>query len=335
MEWGAFAAPRFTTGESFMPKLIHAIVILMVLAFGPAHADATQLALVERTFEAMRQSSTALEQGDTARAQSLLNDIKGSAEALRNTAEGFAKQAGTAADRREAEARDVTTRITETFRAEQAADQEINGLEARIADLNAQLVKANATRDQLEAQSAIHRQEVQMRQECKAHFWDGIFYSTECWRLSFEDVFAHRWINLNNEIDSNQRQRNEIERARWSLQDQLSSQQRTLAETRARKAELETQRSALEQQSKTLRAAVVSLSDAAVFWTDTVTLIGSNISTIDTLQQGLQLLAKRAGNTAPAPVFDRYDQEAVRSLEDTLKDFARTLDDRSNILLTP
>ena len=318
-----------------MPKLIHALVMLLVLAFRPAAADTTQLALVERTFEALRQSSTALEQGDTARAQGLLSDIKGSAEALRNTAESFARQAGTAADRREAEAREVTTRITETFRAEEAADQEIKGLEARIADLNAQLVKANETRDQLEAQSAIHRQEVQMRQECKAHFWDGIFYSTECWRLSFQDVFAHRWIDLNNEIAGNQSQRNEIERARWSLQNQLSAQQRTLAETRARKVELDAQRSALEQQAKTLRAAVVSLSDAALFWTDTVTLIGSNIATIDTLQDGLQLLAKRAGTSAPGPVFDRYDQQAVRSLEDTLKDFARTLDDRSNILLAP
>ena len=320
-------------GESSVRKLIHALVLVFVLAAGLARADGTQLALVERTFDAMRQSATALEQGDTARAQALLNDVKASAEALRGTADGFRKQAAAGADRREAEARDVTTRITDTFQAEQAADREIQALEGRIADLNAQLVKANETRDQLEAQSAVHRQEVKMREECKAHFMEGIFYSTECWRLSFQDVFAHRWIDLNNEIDSNRRQRNEIEGARRSLHEQLSSQQRTLIETRTRKAELERQRSGLEQQAKTLRAAVVSLSDAALFWTDTVTLIGSSIATIDTLQQGLQVLARRAQQTAPAPVFDRYDQESVRSLEDTLKDFARTLDDRSSILL--
>lgn len=320
-------------GESPVAKLIHALVMVFVLAFGLARADGTQLANVERTFDAMRQSATALEQGDAARAQALLNDVKASAEALRSTAEGFRKQAAAAADRREAEVRDLTTRITDTFQAEQAADREIQGLEGRIADLNAQLVQANATRDQLEAQAAVHRQEVKMRADCKAHFMEGIFYSTECWRLSFQDVFAHRWIDLNNEIDSNNRQRNEIEAARWSLRDQLGSQQRTLGETRTRKAELERQRSDLEQQAKALRAAVVSLSDAALFWTDTVTLIGSSISTIDTLQQGLQVLARRAQQTAPAPVFDRYDQEAVLSLEDTLKDFARTLDDRSSILL--
>lgn len=320
-------------GESSVAKLIHALVMVFVLAFGLARADGTQLANVERTFDAMRQSATALEQGDSARAQALLNDVKASAEALRNTADGFRKQAAATADRREAEVRDLTTRITDTFQAEQAADREIQGLEGRIADLNAQLVKANATRDQLEAQAAVHRQEVKMRADCKAHFMEGIFYSTECWRLSFQDVFAHRWIDLNNEIDSNNRQRNEIEAARWSLRDQLGSQQRTLGETRTRKAELERQRSDLEQQAKALRAAVVSLSDAALFWTDTVTLIGSSITTIDTLQQGLQVLARRAQQTAPAPVFDRYDQEAVRSLEDTLKDFARTLDDRSSILL--
>lgn len=318
-----------------MFTLIHAFVVCLMLAVGLARADPSQLLLVERSFEALRQSAAALDKGDSAQARRLLDDIKGSAETLRRSAEGFGQQAAVAADRREAEARELTARITETFRAEQAADQEIQGLEARITDLNTQLNQANATRDQLVAQAAVHAQEVRMRQECKAHFMEGIFYSGECWRLSFADVFAHRWINLNNEIESNRLQRNDIETARWKLREQVSAQLASLGETRARKAELETRRGALEQQVSTLRAAVVSLSNAALFWTDTVTLIDSSIASIDTLQQGLQLLAKRAGATAPAPVFDRYDQEVVRSLEDTLKDFARTLDDRSSILLTP
>ncbi|MBK6973017.1 MAG: hypothetical protein IPH26_08720 [Sterolibacteriaceae bacterium] len=53
------------------------------------------------------------------------------------------------------------------------------------------------------------------------------------------------------------------------------------------------------------------------------------------MQQSLQILAKRANRTSTAPVFDSYDKEAVRSLEATLIDFARTLDNNTNILLQP
>ncbi|MBK7237579.1 MAG: hypothetical protein IPI02_18875 [Sterolibacteriaceae bacterium] len=66
-----------------------------------------------------------------------------------------------------------------------------------------------------------------------------------------------------------------------------------------------------------------------------MTLIGSKTTSIETLQQSLQILAKRANRTSTAPVFDSYDKEAVRSLEATLIDFARTLDNNTNILLQP
>jgi len=79
---------------------------------------------------------------------------------------------------------------------------------------------------------------------------------------------------------------------------------------------------------------VVSLTDATLFWRDTATLIGSRITSIGTLQESLQLLAKRARGTSTAPVFDSYEKEEVRSLEATLIDFARTLDNGTNILLS-
>ncbi|MBK6973019.1 MAG: hypothetical protein IPH26_08730 [Sterolibacteriaceae bacterium] len=319
-----------------MSKLLGGIAIAIALVLTVTAAQAgDQLTLVQRTFDALRQSATALEQGDAGKAQALLAGIKSSAEALRGTAERFGKQAAAAAEQREAEARAVTTKITETYQAEQAADKEIRELEAQIATLTVQLEAANTMRNALEAQAAVYRREVAMRNECKNQPLEGIFYSGECWRLSFEDVFANRWIALNNNIKDNNTQRNNIENARHNLNGQLNSQQGKLGETRARKAQLEAQRTRLEQQVKTLRAAVVSLSDASVFWTDTVTLIGSKITSIETLQQSLQILAKRANRTSTAPVFDSYDKEAVRSLEATLIDFARTLDNNTNILLLP
>jgi chromosome segregation ATPase len=319
-----------------MPKLLHAIAVALTLFLSAGVAQAeTHLALVQRTFDALRQSASALDRGDFGKAQALLGGIKSSAETLRVTAEQFSKQAAQAEKLREAEARDAAAQITNTHKAEQAADKEVRDLEAKMGDLSKQLDAANATRRALDAQAAIYYQEVDMRRQCKAHFAEGIFWSGQCWTLSFQDVFGGRWRNLNNDIEGNNRQRTEIENARRNLSSQLEKQQRQLGETRARKTQLEAERHRLEQQVKTLKAAVVSLADASLFWTDTATLIESRLTSIGTLQQNVQLLMKRADRPASAPVFDSYDKEEVRSLEATLINFAQTLDKRTNILLKP
>ncbi len=315
-----------------MSKLLRLIALLLSLTLGAAHAE-TQLALVERTFAALKQSATALETGDRAKAIGLLDGIKSSAEALRETAERFRKQAAEAEKQREAEARGVVTKITETFQAEQAADRRVRELTGQIADLTTQLQAADVTRAALEAQAAEHREEVRIRQECLAQPLEGMFYSWACWRLSFQDVFAKRWLQLRNDIEGNNAQRRNIENTRRELGGQLATAQNELRQTSARKIELEARHKVLDQQARTLRAAVVSLSDALLFWTDTATLIASRITAIETLQQNVQLLMGRANQTSTAPVFDRYDKEEVRSLEATLKDFARTLDNQTNILL--
>lgn len=319
-----------------MAKLLYAVALALTLCLSAAAAQAeTHQALVQRTFDALKQSATALDRGDLGKATTLLAGMKSSAETLRGTAEQFAKQAEATAKAREAEAREVTGQITKMHTAEQAADKEVRDLEAKIADLSKQLEKANATKRELDAQAAEYHQEVRLRQECKSRPLEGIFWSWDCWRLSFQDVFANRWRELNNNIEGNNRQRNDIENARRGLTGQLSTQQRNVSETRARKAQLEANRHRLEQQVKTLKAAVVNLTDAAAFWTDTATLIGSRITSIGTLQQSVQLLMKRANRTATAPVFDSYDKEEVRSLEATLVNFAQTLDKGTNILLKP
>lgn len=316
-------------------RLLRAFAVLLLsLALGTAQAE-TQVALVQRTFDALKQSAAALEQGDANKGLGLLDSIKSSAETLRASAERFGKQAAAAEKQREAEARNVTTQITETYRAEQAADREVHELTAKIDDLSAQLKAANATRDTLEAQSVEYRREVQIRRECLSQPLEGMFYSWDCWRLSFQDVFANRWAHLKNDIEGNNIQRNNIENTRRDLSGQLSTQQARAREASGRKAQLESQRQTLDQQSKTLRAAVVSLSDASLFWTDTARLIDSKITSIETLQQNLQILVGRAGKTSNSPVFDRYDKQEVRSLEATLVDFARTMDNQTNILLKP
>ena len=142
-------------------------------------------------------------------------------------------------------------------------------------------------------------------------------------------MFANRWKALNNDIADNQRQRMRIEGDRQAARDEREAALHRIEMLKARKAELQARRSQLEGEEKTLRAAVVRLTDAVVFWRDLGVLINSDIGTVETLQDSVQ----RADAQAPTPVFDRYDAESVRSLEDTLKDFARSIDNGRNILL--
>lgn len=306
--------------------------VWLVFAVAGAHSG-EQTTLVQGAFEALRESSTALDQGDFDKAKKLLADLKSSAEMLGDTADFFAKQAGKDADQYQIETLAVTAQITETYQAQQIAGSEIAALEGKIADFSEQLQKSNTTRLELEAEANEYRREVKMRQECKNHFWDGLFWKGECWRLGWADLTQNRWISINHGITDNNTQRINIEKSRIILQEQLTAPKNDLNKTRVRKEQLDSQLQGLELKVKTLRATVVSLSNGSVFWRDTVTLIGSNAFSIESLQQNVQLLARRADQSAPAPVFDNYDKEQIRSLEATMVDFAKTLDSRTSILL--
>ena len=137
------------------------------------------------------------------------------------------------------------------------------------------------------------------------------------------------------DIQDNARQRGALERERWAAMNERDGLLRNIEMLKSRKLEFQSQRAQLDSQVKTLRAAVTRLTDAVQFWRDMGVLIRSDIGTVDFLKDGVQRLAQRAGTEAPAPVFDRYDAETVRSLEQTLKDFARSIDEGRNILLAP
>jgi hypothetical protein len=92
----------------------------------------------------------------------------------------------------------------------------------------------------------------------------------------------------------------------------------------------------LDKQLITLRAAVVSLQDASVFWRELASLIDHQRSgTIENLKENLRIRLKRAGGVSTAPVFDTYDKLETVSLEETLKKFAQTLDNGTNVLTKP
>lgn len=319
-----------------MSRLLRAIAfaltITLSLSAGMACAE-SQLALVQRTFNALNQSSAALDRGDVARAQTLLADVRSSAETLKGNAEHFEQQARASEERVEAEARRTADLATQTAQAAVAAENEVRGLEGKIAESRTKLEKANQTRVSLENQMRVYQEEVALRNECKAHFMDGLFWSGECWRLGWADLTSKRWEALNRDIVDNNTQHNRIENEQLSLRRQFYTQEATLRQTQERKRELDASSQMLGQRVKTLKATVVSLSSASKFWRETATLIGSNVTSIETLQQNLKILSGRAQAKSPAPVFDSYDKEEVRSLQATLIDFARTIDNGTNILL--
>ena len=316
-----------------MKRSLHGLVGLWLLLWGLAWADGAQLQRVTRVFDALHQSEAALAAGNTSRAQALLTDIRSAADGLRQDTETYVNRARGAADRRQADVLRTVQEIDETFRLEGEADREMRDRQARIADLDVQLAEVARVRVALDARMAELRQEARTRDECRAHPLEGMFYSWECWRLSFADVFANRWKALNNEAADNQRQRIQIEMDRQGAGNERDRAQRSLDMLRARKADLQARRSQLDREQNTLRAAVTRLTDAVQFWRDLGVLVQSNIGTVAMLQDSVQRLAQRASTQAPTPVFDRYDAETVRSLEDTLKDFARSIDDGRNILL--
>lgn len=304
-----------------MSKLLHAIAIAIVLSQTVAVAQAaeTQLALVERTFEALKQSATALDQGDFSKAQALLASMESAAKTLHSTAERYGKEASAAADRREAEARAVTTQITENFNKEQAATKAMGEIEAEIANRTVRIEKA--AKRHADLQKEISRLEERMK---SPGFWRA--RGSSPWSID-------RYYR---DLEDNKKQRSALESELSTLRKELNAHQTNLSEVKRHKAQLEAHRGELQQQDRNLRAAVISLSDASLFWTDTATLIDSRArSSIEDLRVNVRLRLKRADQLSPAPVFNSYDKIETRTLEETLKEFAQTLDNGTSIVLKP
>jgi hypothetical protein len=83
-------------------------------------------------------------------------------------------------------------------------------------------------------------------------------------------------------------------------------------------------------------AMVVNLNDAVVFWNDMLTLVDFRLaSPIQQPQNKVKKLVGKTQDTAEAPTFSTYDGRKISKFQDTLKEFARTLDNKTNILLRP
>ena len=317
----------------FFSKRLRSLSVALFLTATAALAG-DQERLVRTAFDALRQSSDALDRGDHNRAASLLLGIQSTTRTLHNSAETFQKKAKDAADRTQSQLLANQTRIDETIRDERSVQTEQDNLSATIAQLTAKLNDLHPRLEQLERDMEPLHAEARKRQWCNDNVFKALF-DGDCIKFGFQDLFAGRWKDLNNQIADVRRQQDELHGKLQNLTGELRGKQVRLGNVAIQRRSLETERRYLQQQSGTFRDAVTSLADASKFWAETIVLIGSKLSSIETLQESVHLLVKRADAKTPTPVFDSYDKTEITSLENSLLQFARALDNNTNILLAP
>jgi chromosome segregation ATPase len=284
---------------------------------GLVHAQ-THLQLVQRTFDALRQSQAALDHGDFDKARSLLTDIGATVETLRGTADQYSTQAGTLADQRQKEAEAVATQSTKAYQDEQTEDKAVRDHLPQIAGKERQIHETVEQRRQLE------REKEKMERKSKS------LMARRYAELSFRGAEFRQLPTL---INDKQTQIDRLQSELNNLNQQLNQHQTAVAQARQRIQELGQRRAELDKQLLTLRAAVVNLQDASVFWKELTILIDHQKSgSVENLKENLRLRLKRAGAHSTTPVFDSYDKLEFVTLEDALKNFAQTLDNGTNIL---
>jgi DNA repair exonuclease SbcCD ATPase subunit len=319
-----------------MIRWLSAIALALALAISATVSGAQQLQLVQSALDALRRSAAALDHKDAGKAAEVLAGMKTSIETLSGTFSTFRTHAETAAKKREQELLGVIQQITRVFEAEQAAEKKLRELPGKIGLLEGSYKTLEAKRIDLNRQMAAYKEEVDFRNQCKSKFAEGIFWSTRCTALGFADLFEGRVSRLNSDIERNNRERGQIGGELSNLRRELQGAQATLQQAQRDKPRLEAERAQLQAKEGGLRQAVVNLNDAVLFWDDIRTLVDSRLSSpIGTLQDKASRLVRRTQQAGQAPAFSSYDIRKIATFRDTLIEFARTLDNQTNVLLLP
>jgi septal ring factor EnvC (AmiA/AmiB activator) len=175
-------------------------------------------------------------------------------------------------------------------------------------------------------------QDMNFRNRCNADIRFYFDHFDRCFVAVGETVFTTRDQQIRSAYDDINRMRTQ----RTMQLRQLEAQERDLddriAGTRREVAALQSRRAALSQQDEAVRLAITSLSDVTVFWDGARSLlshrVGDQLGLLNDLLPTLDRTKKR-------PVFDRADRAEIKSLRDTLLDFAKSVDGRNNFLLAP
>jgi chromosome segregation ATPase len=319
-----------------MNRVVRVLAIALALAFSSTAVRAQQLERVQRALGGLQQSAAALDQNDRDKAVTALEGMKSTVEALRGDVVQFRDRAGAGAKKSENELLAVISQKTTAHQAMTAAQTKVNDLPHKIKGLEAAHGPLEAKRLNLVHQRAEQQEEVVFRNECASRFMYGIWWSVRCTKLGWEDLVGGRWSHLNSEIQRNQAELQQSNTELGSLRGQLNGSRADFSRAQEDLGRATAEEEKLQRMEGGLRAMVVNLNDAIVFWNDMLTLVDLRLgSPIEDLKSKVKKLVGKTQETASAPTFSTYDGKKILRFQDTLKEFAQTLDNKTNILLQP
>jgi predicted nucleic acid-binding Zn-ribbon protein len=297
----------------------------------PALAASDEAARTRAAIDTFVRAAAALEHGERDTATQTLDGMTASVESLRELAarySGFAQQAQSSCQARSIA---VTGEIQSTYQREQQTEDELSQLQARSRNLDAQLqqLQSDIVRVNTERQPLVD--EANYRNRCASEPGLWLEIGNRCWELSFQDAFNNRYQHVNNQLTELQGRQQNLQQVRGDLTRDNARLQNEANQARTHKAELEAQRRRLEGLDRATRAAVTALSDINLFWAQAEAIMKGRLSNgIELLRDVVPALDK----AVEAPLFDDFDKQQIRSLRNTMLDFAQSVDSGKNFLST-
>jgi predicted nucleic acid-binding Zn-ribbon protein len=306
-----------------------AVAIAFSALASQASAASDEAARTRAALEAFARAAAALEHGDRATAAQDLDGMAASINSLREVAarySGLAQTMGSACQERSVA---VIDEIQTTHQQERQKQDELAQLQTRSTNLDAQWQQLQSDTGRVNAQRQPLIEEAKYRNRCAAE--PGLWFEggNRCWELSAQDLFNNRYQHVNDELADLQRQQQNLLQVRGDLAQERARLQTEADQARNRKAELEAQRRRLESLDRATRAAATTLSSINMFWSKAETIMQGRMSNgIELLRDVVPMLDK----TVDAPLFDDFDKQQIRSLRDSMLDFAQSADSGKNFL---
>ncbi len=306
-----------------------AVAVMFWAMATPATAASDEGARTRAVIDAFVRAAAALERGDRATAAQDLDGMAASVSSMREVAERYSGLAQTMGSACQARSVAVVNEIQTTYQQEKQKEDELTELKARSQNLDAQSQQLQSDIGRVNAEKQPLIEEAKYRNRCAAE--PGLWFQggNRCWEFSVQDAFNNRYQHVNDHLADLQRQQRNLLQVGGDLARESARLQNEANQARNRKAELEAQRRRLETLDRATRAAATTLSDINLFWSQAETMMRGRMSNgIELLRDVVPALDK----TAEAPLFDNFDKQQVRSLRDTMLDFAQSIDSGKNFL---
>lgn len=318
------ASALIRTGRSSL-----ALACVCGLLAATAHGAADEAGQTRAAIDGLVQAAGALERGDRDAALQSLDAMAASVATLRDSAEGYRGRAQTMEQTCQNRSIAVVDEIANTHALQRQKETDLANLQPRFASLDAQLRQVGERKDALDQREREILDDLNFLEDCNRRgFWYYAF-TGRCiklgWRQEFQGGF---WLDTTERADINN-QLTQLSAQRSELTGEQGRLRGEEADARSRITQLEADRRRLEILDRATRAAATTLSDIALFWSQAEIVIRQRLAGDIAM---LRTLLPALDKTGPAPAFDDYEKQDIRSLRDTMFDFSRSLDAGRNFL---